>query len=541
MYDVLQNLTNKEIKCLDLGFVALVDVMPRLVPEEQKTADYAIVQAARVSYGDGTKSVNEDKGLIRYLMRHVHSTPFEMVEFKFHMKLPIFCARQIIRHRTVSVNEYSGRYSVMKDEFYFPNLDNLKLQSKTNKQGGADKIDAGTANDFLAHLDELCNKSYQAYIEYLDKGISREQARMILPLNLYCVHVDTPILTHDLKWVKAGDLQEGDPLLGFEEYPGRGRGSGRRLMPSTVANFSIKKDDLYKIILSNGDELICNGEHQWLGCYVSGSRRTWLETKQIAKNPNLWRLLKTFNVWKSESSYDWGFLSAAFDGEGYITYTTGNGKSVGFVQKDNPLLSRVRKILGKEGIRWSEFASGAKTININILGGLSSVLEFLGRARPPRLLANWMADTNGGLFPKDTPTIISVEPIGKGEIASFSTSSKTYFANGYPCHNTEWYWKVDLKNLFHFLGLRCDTHAQWETRVFAEAMLNLIQPIVPMAVEAWNDYNEFRGAVKLTRLEIDALLRSFSGQVVKNISSDNKREQAEWAEKALRMGLTVGE
>lgn len=289
MYDLMNNLSEKTIKCLDLGFVTLVDVMPRLVPEDRKTADFAIVQAARVSYGDGTKTVNEDRGLIRYLMRHSHSTPLEMVEFKFHMKLPIFCARQIIRHRTVSVNEYSGRYSVMKDEFYFPNLDNLRLQSKTNKQGGDDKIEIDTAKDFLAYLDEACIKSYQTYTEYLDKGVSREQARMILPLNLY----------------------------------------------------------------------------------------------------------------------------------------------------------------------------------------------------------------------------------------------------------TEWYWKIDLHNLFHFLGLRCDAHAQWETRVFADAILDLIKPLVPFAVEAWDDYHDHRGAMKLTRLEIDAIRKHFGGSGVMKLDSDNKREQAEWIAKAARMGLVV--
>lgn len=289
MYDVLENLPNREIKCLDLGFVELVDVMPRLVPEDQKTADYAIVQAARVSYGNGTKSVNEDRGLIRYLMRHVHTTPFEMIEFKFHCKMPIFVARQWIRHRTANVNEYSGRYSVMKEEFYYPDEENLRLQSKTNKQGGDEKIDNLTASEFLNYLHELCESSYKSYTKYLDTGISREQARMILPINLY----------------------------------------------------------------------------------------------------------------------------------------------------------------------------------------------------------------------------------------------------------TEWYWKIDLHNLFHFLGLRCDAHAQWEIRVFAEAMLSLIQPLVPVAVEAWNDYHDHRQAMKLTRLEMDAIRRTFAGQKVQPLDSDNKREQVEWVAKAARMGLVV--
>ena len=114
--DILEN-KNLEIKCLDKGFVKLVDVMPRICPEGQ-TADYAIVQAARVSYGDGTKTLNEDRGLIRYLLRHRHTTPLEMVEFKFCCKMPMFVARQWIRHRTANVNEYSGRYS-LTEHFFF--------------------------------------------------------------------------------------------------------------------------------------------------------------------------------------------------------------------------------------------------------------------------------------------------------------------------------------------------------------------------------------------------------------------------------------
>src|SRR5690242_6482419 len=110
--DVMEGAARVELKVLDHGFVALIDAMPRLVPQG-KSADAAIVQAARVSYGQGTKQVNEDRGLIRYLMRHRHTTPFEMIEFKFHIAMPIFVARQWIRHRTANVNEYSARYSIV--------------------------------------------------------------------------------------------------------------------------------------------------------------------------------------------------------------------------------------------------------------------------------------------------------------------------------------------------------------------------------------------------------------------------------------------
>lgn len=124
-------LLDKEFRVLDRGFVRLIDYMG---------GDDAIVQAARVSYGDGTKKVHEDRGLIRYLMRHQHTTPFEMVEFKFHVKLPIFVARQWIRHRSANVNEYSGRYSVMKEEFYVPRPEDVRPQSTSNRQGRSEEM-----------------------------------------------------------------------------------------------------------------------------------------------------------------------------------------------------------------------------------------------------------------------------------------------------------------------------------------------------------------------------------------------------------------
>jgi thymidylate synthase (FAD) len=168
---------NKEVKCLNKGFVRLIDVMGD---------DAAIVQAARVSYGKGTKSVNEDRSLIRYLLRHKHTSPFEMVEFKFHVKLPIFIARQWIRHRTANVNEYSGRYSEMKNDFYIPELDQLRPQSALNKQGRSDEImDNQTAERISSKLEEAQNNSFSEYEGYLEDGLARELARINLPLSTY--------------------------------------------------------------------------------------------------------------------------------------------------------------------------------------------------------------------------------------------------------------------------------------------------------------------------------------------------------------------
>lgn len=284
--------------CLDHGFVRFVDSMPRIVDDEAvPTADSAIVQAARVSYAAGTKSVNEDRGLIRYLMRHRHSTPFEMIEFKFHCSMPIFIARQWIRHRTANVNEMSGRYSILPDKFYYPSPDGVRAQSKTNKQGTEGQIDSGDATWFCDKLEESSTEAYKQYEAAIDRGVGREQARMLLPVNLY----------------------------------------------------------------------------------------------------------------------------------------------------------------------------------------------------------------------------------------------------------TEWYWKIDLHNLLHFLSLRCDSHAQYEIRVFADAMLEMITPLVPFTVEAWNDYHPYRGAVTLSRLEWakmqDAIqhLKVNSSPVLSkydsSLNSGNKREDAEWQDKVAKLGI----
>lgn len=183
MVDAMGGAARWEIPVLDHGFVALVDCMPRLVPEG-KTGDFAVVQAARVSYGQGTKQVSEDRGLVRYLMRHRHSTPFEMAEFKFHIAMPIFVARQWIRHRTANVNEYSARYSIVPDRFYRPGIEAVRKQSKSNRQGGDEQIDAGTAEDFLALLDKA-EAMYQEYLQLSERGVARELARMALPVSVY--------------------------------------------------------------------------------------------------------------------------------------------------------------------------------------------------------------------------------------------------------------------------------------------------------------------------------------------------------------------
>ena len=184
----LEKILYEAIPVLDHGFVRVVDYMGD---------DSSIVQSARVSYGKGTKKVSTDSGLIKYLMRHRHSTPFEMCEIKYHVKLPIFIARQWIRHRTANVNEYSARYSILDKEFYMPSKDNLAAQSASNRQGRGDLINGKQAEDILNILKEDAERTYDNYelmlnerfdgttIDKNNKGLARELARMNLTLNTY--------------------------------------------------------------------------------------------------------------------------------------------------------------------------------------------------------------------------------------------------------------------------------------------------------------------------------------------------------------------
>ena len=199
----LEEILYQPIAVLDHGFVRVVDYMGD---------DGAVVQAARVSYGRGTKRVSEDQGLINYLMRHRHTTPFEMCEIKYHVKLPIFVARQWIRHRTANVNEYSARYSILDNEFYIPAPEHLGAQARGNRQGRGEVLEGAEAKRVFELLKNDSEQLYAHYCEMLNEdergaardparqGLARELARMNLSLNFYT------------QWYWKTDLHN---LLGF--------------------------------------------------------------------------------------------------------------------------------------------------------------------------------------------------------------------------------------------------------------------------------------------------------------------------------------
>ena len=200
--DEKSSLIGASIKIHEHGFVRLVDLMG---------CDSSVVQAARVSYGAGTKTPSDDKKLIRYMLRHRHTSPFEMCEIKLHIKVPMFIARQWLRHRTANVNEYSGRYSILSDQFYYPSHESLRRQSSSNKQGREGAISEQEYTEIISKMQQTCNNAYKVYEEMLQSNIAREIARTVLPANIYTEFywkIDAHNLMHFLKLRCAENAQE---------------------------------------------------------------------------------------------------------------------------------------------------------------------------------------------------------------------------------------------------------------------------------------------------------------------------------------------
>lgn len=178
----LKFIDKNTISVLDHGIVCLIDSMPK------ENGDEAIVQAARVSYysyGKSEKTVRDNRSLIRYLMRNEHTSPFEMVEFKFYLKMPFFVARQHVRHRTASINEYSGRYSIIRENFYVPEGDEIKEQSSQNKQGRGKRLEVEKGEKISEKIKNFSHQAFNLYNELIESGLAREISRIVLPLNTY--------------------------------------------------------------------------------------------------------------------------------------------------------------------------------------------------------------------------------------------------------------------------------------------------------------------------------------------------------------------
>lgn len=246
-----EEILDKEFQVLDKGFVRMVDYYG---------SDSRIVQAARVSYGEGTKTVSQDGALIDYLLRHQHTSPFEQVVFTFHLKMPIFVARQWVRHRMGRMNEVSGRYSIMKDEFYVPENSCISKQSTNNKQGRGEVFEEQQAKEFQAEFIEGQQKAYEVYKGMVEKGIAREIARINLPLALYTEfywQMDLHNLFHFLKLRLDSHAQYEIRL-----YAEKILEIIKTVCPMAVSSF---ENTMEKAVSFNGEEMealrkILNGE-----------------------------------------------------------------------------------------------------------------------------------------------------------------------------------------------------------------------------------------------------------------------------------------
>ena len=237
-----EKILDKEFKVLNHGFVRLVDYMG---------SDSRIVQAARVSYGAGTKTVREDGALIDYLLRHDHTSPFEQVVLTFHIKMPVFVARQWIRHRTARVNEISGRYSVMSDEFYVPAEADVAKQSTDNKQGrSAEKAEKSFTDAVIASLQKGQKEAYSDYTELIESGTARELARVNLPLSLYTEmywQIDLHNLFHFLRLRLDAHAQKE-----IRDYAGVLLDISRAVAPMAVSSF---ENHLKQGVRFSGEEM----------------------------------------------------------------------------------------------------------------------------------------------------------------------------------------------------------------------------------------------------------------------------------------------
>lgn len=229
------NLTNKISFIGNGGFVKIVDVMPRVIPEGCKSlmCDHAIVQAARVSLNEGIKTTEKDVKLIDFLIRHKHTSPFEMVKFKFHVKAPIFVQRQWIRHRTANVNEISGRYSVIDPEFYYPK--NIRDQGKMNKQMSGNKIECKNTNELFQTYMNNSMKQYNIYKLLVDKGVSRETARIGLPQNMYTEFYWSIDLHNLLNFIRLRSAYNAQSEI--KEYSDAMKDLIKSLVPNTIKSY----------------------------------------------------------------------------------------------------------------------------------------------------------------------------------------------------------------------------------------------------------------------------------------------------------------
>jgi thymidylate synthase (FAD) len=654
--DVMNGSSRWEIRLHEHGFIALVDAMPRLVPQGQ-TADFAIVQAARVSYGAGTKKVSEDRGLIRYLMRHRHTTPLEMVEFKFHVAMPIFIARQWIRHRTACLAEGT--------DIHFDLPGGIKRRGNQLYKLPIEEI----ARRFEPTRNSQ-RPDKQRNPHFRRDRIRSMRLRQINEDDLRIGHTRiVSVYRNGTKPVFRMTLADGKHIESTADHRFLFADGWHTLKEATGLHLSGSRavwnaDDSYLYV--NGTTELVWAKHQeaaWLNeqynvlnrkiadiaeeCGVSyHTVRKWLRLHHLqhrtgGRTHPAWNEGKTYRLGSRKPSAAWlegnrksrsGPASNFWKGgisterEGIARWTTQVAHKVHRINGWTCQLCRTRagelhchhvvpvwadRTLAREQSNLTTLCGhchhkvqGRELEYVEQLGGPPVRTEWRKRPRVPwnklevaklvrletieyvgekptydlevegphhNFIANGIVTHNSVNEYSARYSIVQdrfyrpsvenirrqsaanrqggTEPVDVGtaeEFLSFLQSTEDHYAEyqqlldkgvtrelariGLPVSAyTEWYWKCDLHNIFHFLSLRMDEHAQQEIREYAEAMFALIKPIVPIAAEAFEQY--VLHGVHLTQLEIEALR---TGQP---LASDNKREQAEWEGKKGRMGI----
>lgn len=471
--DALDLVPQKQINCLDKGFVKLVDVMPRVIPDGA-TCDYAIAQMARVSYGAGTKSVNEDKGLIRYLLRHAHTSPFEGVEFKFHMRMPIFIARQAIRHRTACLSGDSL--------LYFDEPAAIKNGKRKSRRIS------------ISEFYKKWHKGASPIKTIWGSKIAIPLKERLSEMNLRSCDE----ITGEIKHTKVTDIWETGTKDVFEVELKNGY-----KLKMTKDHLCLTEDGWFTLEQATNLNTNKRGHVVWNNLHTNFAVNGILCCKDK-------KLIRTFSKIKQityigkEMTYDLS-VSGHFHNfvcNGFIVHNSLNEISGRYsMMKDEfyiPSPENIRKQsqTNKQG--------GDESIDIDLAKEFSEKIELECKD----CYSIYLQMLDAGVAREQARMILPL--------------------NLY----TEWYWKQDLHNLLHFLALRADSHAQQEIRVYAEAIIELITPLVPWTIEAWNDYHSMRGAIKLTRLEKEALNNSnICYNDILDVDSKNAREKQEWLSK----------
>jgi flavin-dependent thymidylate synthase len=565
-----EELIGKYFPVLDHGFVALVDYMG---------TDQCVERAARVSYGQGTRQTSETRGLLRYLHRHLHTTPSEMIELKFHCCMPLFVARQWIRHRTASVNEYSGRYSLMPMVFYTPEREQIQKQSTSNKQGRGEPVAPGVADEVRTRL-EFERAHVAGNYEWMTScDVARELARIDLPLSTYCYDAETEVLTDKgfVKWPlvtdehKLGiwDNEKGTLCYERPEYRTRQRYSG----------------DMYKVSHKSVDLMVTPNHKMWVALNAGKNfslvpadqlgNRTLVRYSKIAPFagqfqglPGWFACAKSMAAMLRLIGFFLGDGHAAKAERNAILFTLRKTRKIGFLRSTCEELGLVCE--ERSGVHWvvrgegiSEAFKAAfynaereKTTPewvrqlpsdaaIEVLNGMiasdghsygqgsctftSTSLDLVdafvllgihsGKAiNGPYPLtpaegknkavygATMLSDRCSMPVVNQMNANTSLVPYS-GEVfcAKTRTGVLVVRRNGKVVlsGNTQWYWKIDLHNLLHFLTLRVDSHAQWEIQQYGRVMAGMLKMLAPLSYGAWIDYDVC--GVRCSRQDMETL------------------------------------